>query len=79
MLRSLAYQYPNSGYETTSDQFLLGSDLLVAPCVKPGQASRTVVLPPGAWRDDEDSLHQGPLQIEVSTPLERLPHFIREV
>lgn len=76
MVRSLAYQYPGLGYETITDQFLLGGDILVAPVVEKKLRARKVVIPPGTWRADDDSEVVGPAEVEVAAPLERLPYFV---
>ncbi len=49
LLRYMEYEYPGLGYEKVTDQFFLGSDLLVAPILTQGRASREVLLPPGEW------------------------------
>ena len=35
----------------TNDQFLVGTDLMVAPVVSKGQRERNIYLPPGRWYD----------------------------
>ena len=77
ILRSLEYNYPGRGYAHVIDEFMMGEDLLVAPVLKKGAASRDVVLPPGTWRADDGSAVSGPCTITVRTPLSRLPHFVR--
>ena len=77
MMRSLEYAYPGSGYAKISDEFLMGDDLLVAPVVEKGAASRKVVIPPGRWRADDGTEAEGPAEITVNAPLSRLPHFKR--
>lgn len=78
MLRSMEYEFPGHGWETVTDQFMMGSDLLVAPQVVKGAKKRPVVIPPGKWVADDGSVVTGPRTIEVQTPLSRLPHFTRE-
>jgi alpha-glucosidase len=75
ILRSLEYNYPAQGYHAIIDQFMMGEDLLVAPVLKKGAASRKVVLPPGRWLGDDGRTFDGPASITVETPLQRLPHF----
>ena len=52
MLRTLFFEYPD---DPTSwfieDQYLFGSDILVAPLIHAGELSRKVYLPPGYWID----------------------------
>jgi alpha-glucosidase (family GH31 glycosyl hydrolase) len=54
---------------------MMGEDLLVAPVLKKGAASRKVVLPPGRWLGDDGRTYVGPAELTVETPLARLPHF----
>ena len=75
ILRSLEYNYPGEGYAAVIDQFMMGEDLLVAPVMKKGAASRKVVLPAGKWLGDDGKTYVGPTEITVETPLSRLPHF----
>ena len=69
--------FPGNGYETIKDQFVLGDDIIVAPVVKQGARSRTVVLPDGKWKSDDGKVHTGGKTIEIDVPLERLPYFQR--
>lgn len=77
ILRSLEYNHPNAGYAAIRDEFMMGRDLLVAPVLEKGAKTRKVVLPPGRWRADDGTITVGPAAIEVATPLDRLPHFVR--
>ncbi|HLV79238.1 MAG TPA: glycoside hydrolase family 31 protein, partial [Chthonomonadaceae bacterium] len=77
ILRPLAYEFPECGLETLTDQFLLGDAILVAPVLHPGASTRTVVFPPGVWADEEGRSFRGPAQSEVKAPLERLPWYRR--
>ena len=75
MLRNLEYNYPGLGYASVNDQFMMGTDLLVAPVVTKGQTERQVVIPPGTWIADDGEEFVGPKTITVKVPLSRLPHF----
>ena len=75
MLRNLEYNYPGMGYAAVRDQFMMGTDLLVAPIVEKGQTERKVVIPPGTWISDEGETVVGPKTVTVKTPLSRLPYF----
>ena len=77
ILRSLEYNYPNRGYAAVIDEFMMGTDLLVAPQLEKGAKTRTVVVPPGTWLADDGTTVVGPKTIAVETPLSRLPHFVR--
>lgn len=50
VVRALVLHYPaDLTAQTLMDQFLLGSDILVAPVFTPGQRHRKVYLPAGNW------------------------------
>lgn len=52
MLRALFVEYPTDpGSWRVDDQYLFGSDLLVAPLLHEGVQSRQVYFPPGNWID----------------------------
>lgn len=52
MLRALFVEYPEDpGSWLVEDQYLFGSDILVAPMMEDRAESRDVYLPPGAWID----------------------------
>ena len=51
MVRPLFFEYPNDPTSwTIDDQYMFGSDLLVAPMFASGDR-RKVYLPPGSWID----------------------------
>ena len=77
MMRSLEYNFPGHGYETITDQFMMGEKLLVAPQVVKDAVRRKVVIPPGTWTADDGQVYVGPKTVEIATPLARLPHFVR--
>ncbi len=62
-----------------SDEALLGRDLLIAPVVRPGKASREVYLPRGAWYDVRTCrLHEGGGSILAAASLDdEIPHYAR--
>ncbi|MEV8593978.1 glycoside hydrolase family 31 protein [Streptomyces sp. NPDC052012] len=60
------------------DAFLLGDGLLVAPVLDPGADRRAVQLPRGRWYDTVTGrAYEGPAQVLVDAPLERIPVFAR--
>ncbi|HEU5487094.1 MAG TPA: glycoside hydrolase family 31 protein, partial [Microlunatus sp.] len=75
VLRPLAYHHP--GYELVDDQFLLGSDLLVAPVLAQGSTERAVLIPPGRWAGPNGSEVDGPVALEVPVDIASLPHWRR--
>jgi alpha-glucosidase len=60
------------------DEFLLGDNLLVAPVLEAGARSRLVRLPKGDWYTFwEDIRWQGPREVELAAPLERIPLLVK--
>ena len=63
------------------DQVLLGDRLMLCPVTQPGAAARRICLPEGIWydfwSDGFPKFWQGPREIEVPAPLERLPILVR--
>lgn len=78
MLRSMEYVFPGLGYAKIVDQFMMGDTLLVAPQINAGGVERNVVIPPGKWLGDDGKVVTGPAEISVKTPLDRIPHFVRQ-
>lgn len=77
IVKPMELAFPGNGYETIKDQFVLGSDIIVAPVLEKGVRSRKVVLPKGNWLAEDGKKYKGGTTIEVSVPLERLPYFQR--
>jgi alpha-glucosidase len=83
VMRPLWFNYP-ADYNTYTpslpfEQFLLGTDLLVAPVLVQGATSRPVYFPKGdAWVDWwTGRRYEGGTMAEVDAPLARLPLFAR--
>lgn len=79
-MRPLFFDFPND--ETTyevEDEFMFGSDILVAPVYEEGAKSRKVYLPKREkWIDAwTDGTYEGGQWIEYETPLEIIPVFLR--
>ncbi|HUF09269.1 MAG TPA: TIM-barrel domain-containing protein, partial [Rhodothermales bacterium] len=72
----LAFQGDQAAAEA-SYQYMFGPDLLVAPMYQSG-TYRSVYLPVGEWIDWWDgTVHTGPRTVEVHSPLEEMPLFVR--
>ncbi|HEV7767969.1 MAG TPA: glycoside hydrolase family 31 protein [Thermoanaerobaculia bacterium] len=78
-MRPLMLEYPEDGATYgMDDQFLFGSDLLVAPVLRAGVTSRGVYLPRGDWYDYwTGQRHSGGKSISVPVTLASLPLFVR--
>jgi hypothetical protein len=72
----MEYAFPNEGFATCTDQYLLGDRYLVAPVMSDND-TRSVKLPKGKWKDDTDKTYKGGKTYTLKVPLERLPWFIR--
>lgn len=77
IVRHMEYAYPHKGYAKILDQFMLGTDILVAPVLEKGQTSRDVVLPEGTWTYCDGVVYEGGGTVTVPAPIEVLPYFIK--
>jgi alpha-glucosidase len=74
LVRPLAWADPVLRH--VDDQFLLGDDVLVAPVLSEGAASRRVTLPAGTWYDGDTG---APVtgEVVVAAGPDRIPWFLR--
>ncbi len=70
IIRHMAYEFPDCKMEEVSDQFMLGSDILVAPVLKKGVRKRYVKLPEGSWQTADGTVYTQ--SGEIPAPLESL-------
>jgi len=79
VMRGMSLSYPNDRQSWAFElQYMLGDHLLVAPVVQPG-GHATVYLPEGGWFDFfTGERHAGGRTIDVQSPLNRIPVFVRE-
>jgi alpha-glucosidase len=75
IVRAMEYVFPHQGYERIQDQFLLGTQILVAPVLEKGARLREVVLPRGTWKGFDRRQYSGPARILVAVPLDDLCYF----
>ena len=80
VMRPLWYEYPNDKQTyLIDDEFMVGSDVLVAPVVRQGMTTRGIYLPIGAdWIDwwTGEKIESGKIHY-LQTPIDRLPIFVR--
>ena len=80
-MRPLFVDFPSdSDCWEVEDQFLFGSDLLVAPILYEGQRDRELYLPAGlGWMDAWDGkAYPGGQWVKVAAPLEKIPVFWKQ-
>ena len=75
IIRSMEYSFPDQGFAEIRDQFMLGSEMIVAPMVENGN-QRKVALPKGKWLADDGAIYSGGKTIDIQIPIDRLPCFI---
>ena len=80
VMRTMFYEFPGDArcWEV-EDQYMFGSDYMVAPVMAPSQKKRHVYLPEGLrWRDlSGRGQWDGGNTIEVDCPLDTMPVFAR--
>jgi alpha-glucosidase len=77
IVRHLEYSFPQEGFESCDDQYMLGDKYLVCPMVTKGE-TREVRLPKGNWIDDLGAKHTGGKTITVNVPINRLVYFVNQ-
>lgn len=74
IVRSMEYNFAAKGFSECNDQYMLGTRYIVAP-ITSADGQRLVRLPAGRWTDDLGKTHRGPVVLEVSAPLDRIPYY----
>ena len=79
IVRPLVYEYPvDKHVRNISDEYMLGSFVLVAPVIAPGKEAREVYLPDGDWYDYyTGEKYSGGRYILANAPLDKVPVFIK--
>lgn len=79
IMRALVFDYQHDlNTYSISDEYLLGTSILVAPVTTKGAQSRTVYLPAGKWYDHwTGKVYTGGRDVLVVTPLDELPLFYK--
>ena len=78
MMRPLVMEFPEDAVAAPiTDEWLMGSQLLAAPILKPG-GNRNVYLPKDTWYAlEEDGAWVGPTTTSVSDALQSIPVYVR--
>lgn len=74
IVRNMEYEFPGQGFETCKDQFMLGSDILIAPMLTKGN-KRNVKFPKGIWIDTKGKRHKGGKTLNFDVPIDELLWF----
>jgi alpha-glucosidase len=80
VMRPLVLEYPGDQHTfNLSDQFMIGSNVIVAPILKPDTYHRVVYLPKGNWINywTEETLEGGKHHL-IEADLETLPIFVQK-
>ncbi len=75
IVKPMELAFPGNGYELIKDQFVLGSDIIVAPVLEKGVRARKVILPKGTWQAEDGVKYKGGKTVDIAVPLDRLPYF----
>lgn len=80
IMRPVALHYPELEWAwTTTDQYMLGDRILVAPVLDEGASSREVQLPPGTWYPLMGGAPvEGGGAVTVDAPITEIPAFVAE-
>ncbi|EWH08661.1 alpha-glucosidase [Catenovulum agarivorans DS-2] len=79
LMRPLSFAEPdNLDYWLSSNEYLWGDAMLVAPVVNPGVKLKTVNLPNGVWYDFwSDKKIIGGKTVQIPTSIESIPVFVK--
>lgn len=78
MIRAMAIEFPGDvSAQAIDDQFLLGSDLLVAPILEVGAERRRTYLPVGRWHDLWTGVRAPSGWSTTPAPIDVIPAWIR--
>ena len=79
LIRTMFYEFPeDSKCWELQDQYMFGSEYLVAPIFHLNQFEREVYLPAGKWEDTRDhKVYEGGQTITADAPLDSMPVFKR--
>lgn len=81
IMRTMFYEFPKDKLcWELEDQYMFGSDFLIAPVLFQGQREREVYLPDECkWKDmNSQQIYQGGQMITIGCPLSEIPVFIKQ-
>ena len=77
IVRPMAYEYPDEGMESLTEQFMLGSNILVAPVVHKNAKEISVHLPKGKWIGWNGVCYDGGCMLKITVSLKDTPYFTK--
>lgn len=77
VMRAMFFEFPDDAKcWDLRDQYMFGSDYLVAPVLEAGMKNRSVYLPKGKWENINDGkVYDGGQTVTVATPRDAIPVF----
>lgn len=80
VMRPLVLNYDqDEKVRNNNDEYMVGTNILVAPIVNQGQTQRLVYLPAGQWVDFwNNAEYAGQQSIVADAPIDKLPLFIKK-
>lgn len=78
IVRHMAYEFPDEHFETENGQFMLGSDILVAPVLEKRAEVKRVRLPEGKWSDSSGNEYIGGKTIDFKVDMDTLLYFKKD-
>jgi oligosaccharide 4-alpha-D-glucosyltransferase len=79
LMQPFFYSYPDDTIAVKiEDEYLWGSEMIVAPIIVKGQQERKIYLPEGRWVDFHfGTVYQGKQWIDYPVTIEQIPVFVR--
>ncbi len=77
IIRSMEYNFPKKGFSDCIDQFMVGTDFIVAPIIDKSDR-RIVRLPQGLWISESGEQFRGPVVMEIVEPINKVAYFTRK-
>lgn len=74
IVRHMAYEFPDQGYECVNDMFMLGDKYLVVPMLEKDKNEKTFKLPTGKWFINDQTI-EGGKEIKLHYDLDTLYVF----
>lgn len=74
IVRNMEYSFPNQGFTSCKDQFMLGENIMVAPMIEKG-FKKSIIFPKGKWKNSNGLIIKGPVTKQFDVPIDELIWF----